>query len=99
MFIRILMRFEKLPPSVLERLGLDDEAEAAQKFIFDEAVQTSRIASITSLETAVYTAYEVVLPPSPVFVLLVAYFLLTMLWYAVSRLNAHRVLRRHDKVL
>ena len=93
------MRFETLPPTVLEKLGLDDDVEAFQKVILEEVAQTSRIASKTSLTTATSVAYDVVLPPSPVFTLLLAYVAFTVLRYTVSRLKARSSIRRHEKIL
>lgn len=93
------MRFDVLPPTVLEKLGLDDDFEAIQSVIAEEVAHTSRIASNTSLKTAFDTAYDVVAPPSPAFTLLVVYVVLSVVRVVANQLNARSRVRSHDKIL
>ena len=93
------MRFETLPPSLLERLGLDDEVESARQILLHEAAHTSRLAANTSLSAAASAALEVAVPSSPAFALLTAWACLTVIRGFASRVNARRAFRKHEKVL
>lgn len=93
------MRFEELPPTLLERLGVEREAEYARRRVIFETQEISRISKNTSLSRATKVAYDVCLPPSPVPLLFLAWLALTVLRCATVRASAARQLRRHSKVL
>lgn len=92
-------RFEELPPSILERLGIDREAEEVRRRVLWEAAELSRVSRNTSLTHATKVAREVLLPPSPVPLLLAAWVVLHLLRCTSTGIRARRQLRRHEKVL
>lgn len=93
------MRFEELPPSLLERLGLRDEADVAWQRVLFEVSELRRVSMNTSLSQAGKVAWDVVAPPSPVFLLLSVWVVLLAARCMVVRASAARQVRRHAKLL
>lgn len=93
------MRFEELPPTLLERLGVQREAEEVRRRVMFEAGEVTRVSKNTSLSRATQAAYDVCMPPSPVPLLFGAWFVLAVLRCVAVRATATRQIRRHSKVL
>lgn len=93
------MRFEELPPTLLERLGVQREADEVRRRVIFEAGEVTRVSRNTSLSRATRAAYDVCMPPSPVPFLLAAWVVLAVLRCVTVRATARRQIRRHSKVL
>ena len=94
-----IMRFEELPPSLMERLGLEDEVELVRQHVLFEASEFGRVSRNTSLSSAGRVVMGVLAPPSPVFLLLVVWLVLLVIRCVMVRASAARQVRRHAKVL
>lgn len=92
------MRFEELSPGLLEKLGIEKEAEEVRRRILFQGAEIHRVSKNTSLERASQAARDVLLfSPAPM--LLAVWFSMLLIRGVAARAAAARQLRRHRKVL